>query len=105
MAALLEDRRIREQEEAAHRANYALQLEQMSDKLRRNEETLRTTTRDYILGARRTAIHDSMRSACDPRPSHLSMVCVDDTMSTPDPMHHGPWPGARLAMQLPLCRH
>ncbi len=53
ISALLEDRRIREQEEDAHRLGLSRQLEAASDKLQRIEETLRQTTKDYILGAPR----------------------------------------------------
>lgn len=50
IAALLEDRRIREGEEEMHRAHMNQQLEVAADKLRRVEEQLRMTTKDYILG-------------------------------------------------------
>ncbi|GLC41905.1 hypothetical protein PLESTB_001046000 [Pleodorina starrii] len=52
IAALLEDRRIREAEEEAHRRSLAAQLETASERLQRLEEQLRTTTKDYILGRR-----------------------------------------------------
>ena len=48
--ALLEDRRIREGEEAAHRANTNRQLEESAQKLKRTEEMLRQATKDAILG-------------------------------------------------------
>ena len=51
IAALLEDRKIREGEEEAHRAAMNQQLEVLAQKLKKTEETLRTTTKDYILGA------------------------------------------------------
>jgi coiled-coil domain-containing protein 77 len=50
IAALLEDRKVREQEWARHRANYELQVRQLADKLRKCEEVLRSTTKDCILG-------------------------------------------------------
>jgi hypothetical protein len=50
IAALLEDRKVREQEWARHRANYELQVRQLVDKLRRCEEVLRSTTKECILG-------------------------------------------------------
>lgn len=50
IGALLEDRRIREQEEELHRRSLTQQLETSADKLRKAEEQLRTTTKDYILG-------------------------------------------------------
>jgi hypothetical protein len=53
IAALLEDRKVREQEWGRHRANYELQVKQLTDKLRRAEEVLRQTTKEAILGARR----------------------------------------------------
>ncbi|GIM05695.1 hypothetical protein Vretimale_10129 [Volvox reticuliferus] len=52
IAALQEDRRIREQEEEAHRRALTQQLEVASERLQRVEEQLRTTTKDYILGRR-----------------------------------------------------
>ena len=48
--ALVEDRRIREGEEAAHRTNVNQQLEQAAQKLKRTEEMLRHATKDAILG-------------------------------------------------------
>ncbi|KAG2498150.1 hypothetical protein HYH03_003908 [Edaphochlamys debaryana] len=52
IAALLEDRRIREQEEEAHRRSLSTQLEAATERLQRQEEQLRTTTKDYILARR-----------------------------------------------------
>ncbi|KAG2433514.1 hypothetical protein HYH02_012632 [Chlamydomonas schloesseri] len=52
IAALLEDRRIREAEEEAHRRQLAAQLEAASERLARLEEQLRTTTKDYIVARR-----------------------------------------------------
>ena len=49
--ALLEDRRIREQEAAAATLALSQQLEASLARLGRAEENLRTATRDYILGA------------------------------------------------------
>ncbi|GMH33975.1 hypothetical protein BSKO_01809 [Bryopsis sp. KO-2023] len=49
VAALLEDRKIREQDEASHRMNFQQQTDQQSQKIQKLEEILRTTTRDYIL--------------------------------------------------------
>jgi hypothetical protein len=51
IAALLEDRHIREGEEAAHRAHMNQQVQDLSAKLKASEEQLRQTTKDYILGA------------------------------------------------------
>lgn len=50
IAALLEDRRIREAEEEAHRGQLNSQLEGLAERLRKAEEGLRQTTKDYILG-------------------------------------------------------
>ena len=50
--ALLEDRRIREQEAAAATSALGQQLEGTLTRLHTAEENLRTATRDYILGAR-----------------------------------------------------
>ncbi|PNH02442.1 Coiled-coil domain-containing protein 77 [Tetrabaena socialis] len=52
VAALLEDRRIREQEEEAHRRALAQQLDTATERLQRMEEQLRQTTKDYILARR-----------------------------------------------------
>ncbi|EFJ43281.1 centriole protein [Volvox carteri f. nagariensis] len=52
IAALQEDRRIREQEEEAHRRALTQQLEVATERLQRLEQQLRTTTKDYILGRR-----------------------------------------------------
>ena len=49
--ALLEDRRIREQEAAAATLALNQQLGASLARLGRAEENLRTATRDYILGA------------------------------------------------------
>eukprot|EP01026_Neomeris_dumetosa_P029646 TRINITY_DN23995_c0_g1_i4.p1 TRINITY_DN23995_c0_g1~~TRINITY_DN23995_c0_g1_i4.p1 ORF type:complete len:295 (+),score=54.52 TRINITY_DN23995_c0_g1_i4:580-1464(+) len=49
ISALLEDRRIREQDYEAHIANYAHQIEQLTAKLGHAEEALRQTTKDYIV--------------------------------------------------------
>lgn len=50
--ALLEDRRIRERDEEAHRQNYLNQIESLTAKLKRTEEALRMTTKDYIIARR-----------------------------------------------------
>jgi coiled-coil domain-containing protein 77 len=50
IAALLEDRRIRDEEEQAHRAHMNQQMEQAAQKLKRTEELLRQSTKDEILG-------------------------------------------------------
>jgi len=50
IAALLEDRRIREYEEAAHRAHMDQLVESKEGKLKHAEEQLRQTTKDYIIG-------------------------------------------------------
>ena len=52
VAALLEDRRIREQEEATHRALMNQQLDAASQKLKKTEELLRIATKDAILARR-----------------------------------------------------
>eukprot|EP01025_Chloroclados_australasicus_P041684 TRINITY_DN4434_c0_g1_i7.p1 TRINITY_DN4434_c0_g1~~TRINITY_DN4434_c0_g1_i7.p1 ORF type:complete len:407 (+),score=37.63 TRINITY_DN4434_c0_g1_i7:49-1269(+) len=49
ICALLEDRRIREQDYEAHIANYARQIDQITQKLSSSEEALRQTTKDYII--------------------------------------------------------
>jgi coiled-coil domain-containing protein 77 len=49
IAALQEDRSIRERDAAAHAAVQAANIEDLADKLRGAEEALRRTTRDYIL--------------------------------------------------------
>ncbi|GBF99207.1 hypothetical protein Rsub_12466 [Raphidocelis subcapitata] len=46
--ALLVDRRVRQQEEERHRANFLVQIEALSTKVAQLEGTLRDTTRDYI---------------------------------------------------------
>jgi hypothetical protein len=51
IAALLEDRRIKGQEEEAHRAQLNSQIESLTTRLKKAEEVLRTTTKEYILGA------------------------------------------------------
>ena len=51
-AAMLADRRIREQDEDAHRTNFQRQIESLMAKLKRTEEALRSTTTDYILARR-----------------------------------------------------
>ena len=50
VAALLEDRRIRDEEEQAHRSHLNQQLEAAAQKLRKTEEMLRQATKDAILG-------------------------------------------------------
>ena len=50
VGALLEDRHIREQDEAAHRQLLQQQLEQTRQQLTACQKTLQTTTRDFILG-------------------------------------------------------
>ncbi|KAK9865785.1 hypothetical protein WJX84_006592 [Apatococcus fuscideae] len=52
VGALLEDRRIREQDEAAHRQLLQQQLEQTRQQLATCQKTLQTTTRDFILARR-----------------------------------------------------
>ncbi|KAG1679502.1 hypothetical protein FOA52_011101 [Chlamydomonas sp. UWO 241] len=52
ITALLEDRRIREGEEAAHREAMNAQLEAQAAKLKRTEELLREATKDAILARR-----------------------------------------------------
>ncbi|KAI8466961.1 MAG: hypothetical protein J3K34DRAFT_524115 [Monoraphidium minutum] len=46
--ALLVDRKVRQQEEERHRANFLVQIEALSTKVNQLEETLRMTTKDYI---------------------------------------------------------
>lgn len=50
ITALLEDRRIRDEEEQAHRSHLNQQLEAAAQKLRKTEEMLRQATKDAILG-------------------------------------------------------
>ncbi|KAJ9527458.1 hypothetical protein QJQ45_025730 [Haematococcus lacustris] len=52
VAALVEDRRIREAEEVAHRSHCNQQLEQLASKLGKVEEQLRLTTCDFIRARR-----------------------------------------------------
>ncbi|KIZ06949.1 Coiled-coil domain-containing protein 77 [Monoraphidium neglectum] len=46
--ALLVDRKVRQQEEERHRANFLVQIEALSTKVTQLEDTLRQTTKDYI---------------------------------------------------------
>ena len=50
VAALLEDRRIRSQDEAAHRAAYQQKIDELTQRLKQTEVALQRTTKDYILG-------------------------------------------------------
>ena len=50
IGAILEDRRIREQDEMRHRTNFQQQIEAKAQKIRKLEELLGNTTKDYILG-------------------------------------------------------
>lgn len=52
IAALMDDRKIREQEEQKHWANMNMQIDSLSQRLKKTEEALRITTRDYILARR-----------------------------------------------------
>ncbi|KAK9814374.1 hypothetical protein WJX72_004785 [[Myrmecia] bisecta] len=52
IAALLEDRRIREADEEAHRELAAQKLEELTARLKKTEQTLQATTKDYILARR-----------------------------------------------------
>lgn len=61
VAALLEDRRIREQDDEAHKARMDARFEEMQIKLQRTEELLQQTTKDYIV-LRRTA-HEAEQRA------------------------------------------
>ena len=51
IAALLEDRRIRSQDEEAHRAVYQQKIDELTQRLKQTELALQRTTKDYILGA------------------------------------------------------
>ena len=50
VAALLEDRRIREQDEQAHAALAAQRLDELQQRLKNTERALQQATKDYILG-------------------------------------------------------
>ena len=50
IAALLEDRGIRGQDEEAHRAVYQQKVDELTQRLKQTELALQRTTRDYILG-------------------------------------------------------
>ena len=52
LTALVTDRRVRLEEEDAHRAYLLAQLEEASTQLRQKEELLRQSTRDYIIEKR-----------------------------------------------------
>uniref|UniRef100_A0A383VMW0 Uncharacterized protein n=1 Tax=Tetradesmus obliquus TaxID=3088 RepID=A0A383VMW0_TETOB len=52
VAALLADRQLRAQEEERQRANLAAQVESLAKQVKQLEETLRITTREYILARR-----------------------------------------------------
>jgi hypothetical protein len=47
------DRRVRQQEEERHRANFLVQIEALSAKVVQLEGALRDATRDYVQGKRR----------------------------------------------------
>ncbi len=51
IAALLEDRRIRSQDEEAHRAVYQQKIDELTQRLKQTELALQRTTKNYILGA------------------------------------------------------
>lgn len=51
VAALLEDRRIRSQDEEAHRAVYQQKIDELTHRLKQTELALQRTTKDYILGS------------------------------------------------------
>ena len=50
VAALLEDRRIREQDEQAHAALAAQRIDELQQRLKNTERALQQATKDYILG-------------------------------------------------------
>ena len=50
VAALLEDRQIRSQDEEAHRAVYQQKIDELTQRLKQTEMALQRTTKDYILG-------------------------------------------------------
>jgi hypothetical protein len=50
MASLLTDRKVRQQEEERHRANFAVQIEQLTAQVAKLEEALRNTTKSYVIG-------------------------------------------------------
>ena len=47
---MLADRKVRQQEDERHRANFAVQIEQLTAQVARLEEALRNTTRSYVIG-------------------------------------------------------
>ena len=51
VAALLEDRCIRSQDEEAHRAVYQQKIDELTQRLKQTELALQRTTKDYILGS------------------------------------------------------
>ncbi|KAF5830416.1 hypothetical protein DUNSADRAFT_14637 [Dunaliella salina] len=65
ISALLEDRRIREYEEAAHRAYMDQQVEGKEIRLKGMEEQLRQTTKDYILARREKQAAEEKAAAAD----------------------------------------
>lgn len=47
---MLEDRRVRSQDEEAHRAAYEHSIDELTQRLKKTELALQRTTKDYILG-------------------------------------------------------
>ena len=48
--ALLSDRKVRNQEEELHRANLNIQIEQLTQRLKQSQESVRLSTKDFIIG-------------------------------------------------------
>ncbi|GIL62982.1 hypothetical protein Vafri_17149 [Volvox africanus] len=79
ISALQEDRRIREQEEEAHRRALTQQLEVASERLQRVEEQLRTTTKDYILGRRERQAAEERALECQAVLARERQAFLDQT--------------------------
>ena len=71
VAALLEDRRIREQDEQAHASLAAQRIDELQQRLKNTERALQQATKDYILGRqplRRNASQLQHASGCATEP-------------------------------------
>lgn len=63
VAALLEDRRIREQDEQAHAALAAQRIDELQQRLQNTERALQQATKDYILSGQLFR-HNACHATC-----------------------------------------
>lgn len=81
IAALLEDRRLRESDEASYRAAMQRKLEEAYDKLKHSDHLLANTTKDYIVMRRAAQENEQVKMEAEEETKRTQMDCVEDRLA------------------------